>query len=636
MCGIVGIVTTGSTHISHEIMDRMVLSLNHRGPDDKGIQLISEPDVQVALGHVRLSIIDLSTAGHQPMCNEDGTVWITFNGEIYNHRDIRNDLIAKGHIFSSHTDTEVIIHGYEEYGPTIIDKLSGMFAFGLWDTNTQALYLARDRYGKKPLYYWQSGHTFAFASELKALLMHPDVKKVIDPISICRYLLHEYVPAPHSILKGVHKLLPGHFLCLKNGSSVIKPYWSINFSAQDIPENDQQIQEILLEKLKSAISGRLMSDVPLGVFLSGGIDSSAIVALMSELVSANRIKTFCIGFEEESFDETDYARKVARIFGTDHHEQTLTPKKMIDILPEIWGFLDEPLADASIIPTYLLSKFTRQHVTVALGGDGGDELFAGYDPFLAHRLAGLYDWMPGFIHAKLVTPLAQHLPVSTRNMSFDFRIKQFLKGISYPAAIRNQVWLGSFSWDEQPHFLSKDMNASLDGFNPYSEILDAGHGMNFRDQTDEIIYLYSRFYLADDILTKVDRASMACSLEVRAPFLDVEFAEFVNSLPSRYKLRGLTRKYILKKSLGKKLPHDILYRGKKGFGIPLSKWIKKDLLPLLSDIFSPTRIRQAGIFSASAIEQLIGDHISGARDNRKQIWTLLMFEQWRTHYAASL
>jgi asparagine synthase (glutamine-hydrolysing) len=636
MCGIVGILSSGSQNLLEQILEDAVTSLNHRGPDDRGIKILTGPGFQVGLGHARLSIIDLSTAGHQPMCNEDGTVWITFNGEIYNHRDIRDDLIAKGHIFSSHTDTEVIIHGYEEYGETILNKITGMFAFGLWDANTQALYLARDRYGKKPLYYWQSGHVFAFASELKALLMHPDVQRVIDPEGICRYLLHEYVPAPHSILKGVHKLLPGHFLCLRNGSPMIKPYWSINFSAHDIGSDDQQIQEILLDKLKSSISRRLMSDVPLGVFLSGGIDSSAIVALMSELVSADRIKTFCIGFEEESFDETDHARKVARIFGTDHHEQTLTPKKMIDILPEVWGFLDEPLADASIIPTYLLSKFTRQHVTVALGGDGGDELLAGYDPFLAHRLAGLYDWVPGFIHTRLVTPLAQRLPVSTRNMSLDFRIKQFLKGIGYPAAIRNQVWLGSFSRDEQPHILNKDVMTSLNGFNPYSEIMDAEHGMRFRDPTEEIIYLYSRFYLADDILTKVDRASMACSLEVRAPFLDVDFAEFVNSLPSRYKLRGLTRKYILKKSLENKLPHDILYRKKKGFGIPLSKWIKKDLLHMLLDIFSPARIRQAGIFNASAVTQLIDDHVSGARDNRKQIWTLLMFEQWRTNYAASL
>jgi asparagine synthase (glutamine-hydrolysing) len=354
---------------------------------------------------------------------------------------------------------------------------------------------------------------------------------------------------------------------------------------------------------------------------------------MSELTDPAGIKTFSIGFEEKSFDESSYARQVARLFGTDHHEQILTPGTMTEILPEIWDFLDEPFADASIVPTYLLSKFTRQHVTVALGGDGGDELFAGYDPFLAHRLAGLYDWVPGAFHSRVVEPLMGRLPVSTDNMSLDFRIKQFLKGIPYPAAIRNQVWLGSFSHEEQPGYLSQDFRAECNGFTPYDDITAAEQGMRFRDLTDEIVFLYSRFYLADDILTKVDRASMATSLEVRAPFLDTDFTEFVNALPSRWKLHGLTRKYILKKSLEKKLPREILYRKKKGFGIPLSKWIKEDLKSLVLDVFSPNRIRGAGIFDAKAVTRLVDEHLAGTRDNRKQIWTLLMFEMWRERYA---
>jgi len=614
----------------------MVASLHHRGPDDKGTVVLESRSGRTGFGHARLSIIDLSPAGHQPMCNEDATVWITYNGEIYNHLELRGELERKGHVFTSHCDTEAIIHGYEEFGEGIYSKLNGMFALALWDTKNQSLHLARDRYGKKPLYYHASNGSFVFASELKALLRHPGIKKTIDVRSLSRYLLHEYVPSPHSIMEGIHKLPPGHYLIMKDGNISIHPYWSISFGKSHTPEDPVLVGEMLLDRLKASIERRLMSDVPLGVFLSGGIDSSAIVALMSELVSSERIKTFSIGFNEPSFDESGYARSVARQFGTDHHEQILTPSTMVDILPEIWSFMDEPFADASIIPTYLLSKFTRSQVTVALGGDGGDELFAGYDPFLAHRLACMYDWVPGSIHRGIVEPLAALLPVSTANMSLDFRIRQFLKGVPYPVPIRNQVWLGSFSREEQPGVFNRDYFAAYSDFDPYSEITQAEKGVVFRDRTDEIVYLFSRFYLCDDILTKVDRASMACSLEVRAPFLDRDFSEFVNSLPSNLKLKGLTRKYILKKSLESKLPRSILHRSKKGFGIPLSKWIREDLRPLVLDVFSHARISRAGIFNAGAVQRLIHDHLTGKKDNRKQIWTLLMFEMWREKFAPSV
>ncbi len=636
MCGIAGIISSSSPDHLGQALDSMVTTLHHRGPDDRGTKVLAGRGLNAGLGHTRLSIIDLSTAGRQPMTNEDATIWITFNGEIYNHLDLRNVLMAKGHVFSSHTDTEAIVHGFEDYGDGIFSRLSGMFACGIWNSKTQTLHLARDRYGKKPLYYYHAGDTFVFASELKALLSCGEVSRKLDPEGLSRYLFYEYVPAPHSIIKGINKLMPGHVLTLKNNAVHIRPYWSIDFNARAVPVNEHEVVETILSKLKTSVARRLMSDVPLGVFLSGGIDSSAIVALMAELVDASRIKTFSIGFKEKTFDESEHARSIAALFGTDHHEQTLTPREVVDILPEVWAFMDEPFADASIIPTYLLSKFTRRTVTVALGGDGGDELFAGYDPFLAHRLAGLYDWMPGIIHKKLIMPLANLLPVSMDNMSLDFRIKQFLKGIPYPVPIRNQVWLGSFTPDEQRIIFSDDFRNTMVGFDPSSDIVAAERPMRFRDHTDEIVYLYSRFYLADDILTKVDRASMACSLEVRSPFLDVDFAEFVNSLPSRLKLRGLTRKYILKKSLEKKLPPQILHRRKKGFGIPLTKWIREDLRPMIADVFSWTKIQQAGIFNAASIQTLIDDHMSGTRDNRKQIWTLFMFEQWRNRYAPTL
>ena len=641
MCGIVGIAYTDGRPIEREVLERMTGALVHRGPDDEGIFITRNSKLEtrnskihVGLGHRRLSIIDLSKAAHQPMCNEDKTIWLTYNGEIYNFRELKRDLVGKGHVFLSNSDTEVIIHGYEQYGEDIFNKLNGMFAFGLWDDRKQVLYLVRDRYGQKPLYYWHSARGIVFASELKSLIRHPDLKKEIDIHSLSRYLLYEYVPAPHSIFKGVKKVLPGHFLKWKGAGLHITSYWQINFNGAEtiraLPI--REIENQLIGLLKLSVERRLVSDVPLGVFLSGGIDSSSIVALMTELIPPEQIKTFSIGFKEKSFDESSYARNVARLFGTDHHEQILTPAKMIEILPEVWDFLDEPFADASIIPTYLLSKFTRQFVTVALGGDGGDELFAGYDPFQAHIAARYYKKIPEFIHNNIINPLVQQLPVSTRNMSFDFKLKQFLKGIPYQPAIRNQVWLGSFTKKEQKDVFSPDISHMMNGFDPYGDIHEAREGQEFRDSLDEIIFLYSRFYLSDDILTKVDRASMATSMEVRSPYLDVEFAEFANNLPSRMKLKGLTRKYILKKSLEPKLPKEILNRGKKGFGIPLAKWFKNELKQTLLDVFSHSRLKQEGLFNAETVQTLLNDHFSGEKDNRKQIWTLFMFEMWKERF----
>lgn len=642
MCGITGIVYNDGCRVEPDVLERMTNALQHRGPDDEGIFIAQSsnlkaqnPKINVGFGHRRLSIIDLSENGRQPMTNEDGSIWITYNGEIYNFKKLKKELTNHGHVFSSNSDTEVIIHGYEQYGEDIFNKLNGMFAFGLWDNRKQVLYLVRDRYGQKPLYYWHTSVGIVFASELKSLIKHPGLKREVDIYSLSRYLLYEYVPAPHSIYKGVKKLLPGHFLKWKGEDSRITPYWQVNFNGAGAIQSlsAREIEHQLIDLLKRSVERRLISDVPLGVFLSGGIDSSAIVALMAEMMPPEQIKTFSIGFEEKSFDESNYARDVARQFGTDHHEDILTPAKMVEIVPEVWDFLDEPFADASIIPTYLLSKFTRQFVTVALGGDGGDELFAGYDPFLAHLFAGYYEKVPGFIRDNIISRLVQRLPVSTENISLDFKLKQFLKGIPYEPPVRNQVWLGSFSKEEQKSIFSSDVGHILNGFDPYRDIHDACRGMEFRDSLDEIIFLYSRFYLSDDILTKVDRASMATSLEVRSPFLDVEFAEFANNLPSGMKLKGLTRKYILKKSLEKKLPKEILYREKKGFGIPLAKWFKKELKPNLLDVFSPSRINREGIFNSKVIQTLLNDHFSGKRDNRKQIWTLFMFEMWKERFA---
>lgn len=635
MCGIAGIVSQGGRGVDAAILAAMTAALHHRGPDDGGTRLVRRGELEVGLGHRRLSIIDLTAAGRQPMTNEDGTLWLSFNGEIYNFRELREGLLRRGHCFASETDTEVILHGYEEEGTAFLAKLNGMFAFALWDHGRGKLILARDRYGKKPLYYHASPAGLLFASELKALLRHPALERRIDPRGLSRYLFYEYLPAPHCIIAGVKKLPAGHLLTWQAGSLDLQPYWQVRFGGNggSVPTDEREAERELIALFKKAVERRLVSDVPLGVFLSGGVDSSAIVALMAELMPPERIKTFAIGFDEASFDESRYARQVARHFGTDHHAQRFTAETLLETLPAVWDLLDEPFADASVLPTYLLSQFTRRHVTVALGGDGGDELFAGYDPFLAHRLAGLYGALPAALRNGVLAPLLQALPVSTRNMSLDFRIKQFLKGIPHPPAVRNQVWLGAFDRREQQGLLTPEFQAQLAGYDPYGELEESLQGLSFRDDLDRIIYLYSRDYLGEDILTKVDRASMAVSLEVRAPFLDVALAEYVNALPSRFKLRGLTRKYILKRSLAGRLPAEILRRQKKGFGIPLAQWLKGELQPLLRDVFAPDRIARAGLFDAAVIGRLMEEHFSGRRDNRKPLWTLLMFEMWKERFA---
>jgi|WetSurMetagenome_2_1015567.scaffolds.fasta_scaffold00026_55 asparagine synthase (glutamine-hydrolysing) len=637
MCGIAGMVRRDNLPIDGRELLAMTDRMRHRGPDGGGTRVIAGPPgsgLCAGLGHRRLSIIDLSPLGRQPMANEDGTVWVTFNGEIYNYKTLRVDLVERGHTFRSESDTEVIIHGYEEYGEKICAKLNGMYAFGIWDGKRGRLVLCRDRFGKKPLYYRQSGEGLEFASELKSFLEMASFKPELDIKSLALYLAYEYVPVPHSIYKGVYKLPPATYLCYNGRESSITPYWDPAFhNGQSGGMRPGDVRQTLLELLKKAVEKRLMSDVPLGAFLSGGVDSSAVVALMSEIVDSRMIKTFSIGFADPSFDESRFARTIAVAFNTDHHEKIFTAADLFSTLPTVWDFLDEPFADASILPTYMLSKFTRESVTVALGGDGGDELFAGYDPFPAHRLANWYTALvPPWFSRTAISPLVNMMPVSSRNMSLDFRMKQFLKGVFLPLSVRNQVWLGAFPADTHTHLLSRDVQETLGEFDAYQDVRALREGRSFRDWVDEITYMYQRFYLGEDILTKVDRASMAVSLEVRTPFLDLDFAEFANGLPSTFKLHGLTRKYILKKALEKKLPGEIIRRKKKGFGIPLTRWLRHDLRPMLERIFSEDRIRKEGLFSFPCVHTLMQEHFSGKRDNRKQLWTLLMFEQWKERY----
>lgn len=623
MCGIVGILNKNGAPVDREVLERMTRRLVHRGPDDEGFYL----DGSVGLGFRRLSIIDLS-GGHQPMSISDGRFTIVFNGEIYNFLELRAELEKEGVTFQTRSDTEVLLQLYAREGESCLSRLNGMFAFAIWDRVEKSLFLARDRMGKKPLYLWETASHMAFASECKAFLDHPQFSRTLDPNALNHYFQFEHVPAPFSIFQDVRKLPQGHFLLLRDGETTTQRYWDVPLvdRHEEIPEPAAACR--LFGLIDKAVERRLISDVPLGVLLSGGIDSSAIVAMMARHREGKDIKTFTIGFREKSYDESAYARLIADRFGTDHHVQELTEEKLLEIIPAVVSFLDEPFADYSIFPTYLLSKFTREKVTVALGGDGGDELFAGYPTFFADRVARLFNRLPKPVQ-KGFRRLVDRLPVSDRDMSLDFMAKTFLGGAPYPPVIRNQVWLGAFGPEERRRlFVEPPLR------DPLTLVEEAMKDCPSTNPGDRMLYFYQKFYLCDDILVKTDRASMAISLEVRAPLLDVNVVEFAASLPFHYKLKGTKKKYLFKKILGRLLPTEILGRKKKGFGIPLSVWLRGKLKERMLETLAPERIRREGLFDSGYVSQLVGEHLSGKRNHRKPLFALLMFEWWREKYLA--
>ena len=636
MCGIIGFLTSRAQNIPDVgVLREMRERLSHRGPDDRGeyIRPLDERGPFVFLGHRRLSIIDLS-GGHQPLSNEDETVWVTFNGEIYNFKELREELKDRGHQFHTFSDTEVIVHAYEEYQEECFKYFNGMFAIGIWDEKENRLILARDRLGKKPLYYSYINESFLFASELKAIVLYPAFRKKIDPLSLTKYLFYEFIPCPHTIFKDAQKIPAASYLIWDKKGIEVRQYWS-PFGLQKEGENlsEAEAELRLMELLKESVKRRLISDVPLGIFLSGGIDSSAIAALAQSEV-LGKVKTFSIGFEDPSFDESSYASLASKYIGTEHHEQTMAPTDLLDIVPQLPDILDEPMADASILPTYLLSKFTRGYVTVALGGDGGDELFAGYPTYLAHQFAKPYKRFLGFLHP-IDTFLASLLSVSDDNISFDFKVKKFLSGIPYRDGIRNSIWLGSFPFSENEKVLSPEIHAQFNRDRLVEEISLYEKEYPGGDHITKLQYLDLKLYLQESILVKVDRASMACSLEVRAPFLDHELVEFVMSLPSKWKLRGFTSKYILKKAMGNLLPDEVINRSKKGFGVPIAKWVKGPLNALFRDYLSPDRIRREGYLNPEYVTELFQEHLLNRRDNRKPLWTLLVWELWVNRYRPS-
>lgn len=624
MCGICGIIHDDpSRPVDMRVLETMARTMIHRGPDDEGYHL----GRGAGLGMRRLAIIDVE-GGHQPMKCEKGDIVAICNGEIYNFMDLREHLMARGHAFHTDSDAEVLPHLYQEHGLGMLSRLNGMFGLAVWDDANRTLLIARDRMGQKPLYWMHQDGRFVFGSEPKAIIAHPDIVARADRASLSKYLAYEYVPAPHSIFEGMRKLEPAHYLLLKDGRVKTGRYWDVPIGTERTDISGDEAASRIVELLSQSVKRRLISDVPLGVFLSGGIDSSSVVAMMLKSVPARNVKTFSIAFEEKTFDESRYARRVARHFGTDHHEQVCTPSDLIKLLPKVVDFLDEPLGDASIIPTYALSQFTRRHVTVALGGDGGDELFAGYPTFQAESISDRYRRLPAFLRKKVIAPIARRLPVSDDNISFDFKVKQFLKGAEVSDISRHMIWMGSFSPAEQRDILAYDMPDAI-----FDDVERHAGAAEMATPGNRILYVYKKLYLAEDILTKVDRASMGVSLEARAPFLDHEFVEYVARLPYSMKLCRNTMKYILKKAMGPMLPRGMAGRPKKGFGIPVAKWMKGPLKKLALDLFAAHRIKREGFFRPEAISRLLEDHFAGRADNRKKLWTLLMFEQWLERWA---
>lgn len=625
MCGIAGWINleenkTSQNHgeaVLHQMCERM----KHRGPDSEGLWL----DERVALGMRRLSIIDLHT-GEQPVFSEDKQIVVVMNGELYNFREVRADLEKRGHQFETQTDTEILPHLYEEYGDALVEHLNGMFAFALWDKRRQKLLIARDRFGEKPLYYGVFDGKLIFASEPKVLLQNPAVKAEINIDALRQYLSFDYVPAPASIYKNIYKLPAAHLLTVENGEVNTQRYWNLSFHKNGSMPSVEKAAEDLREIVSDAVRMRLVSDVPLGILLSGGVDSSTVAAFAVRH-SNEKVKTFSIGFEEDSFDESKYARQVAEHLGTEHYEDRLSVEKAADLISEIGKWLDEPLSDGSLIPTFLLSRFVRKHVTVALGGDGGDEIFAGYPMYFGHKMARIYDSIPRFLRSGLIEPIINNLPVSTKNLSFDYKAKRFVAASKYDTVTRHHSWFGSFSIDQQNDLLSGDIleNASGDIYRGAKDLLKITDAV---DEIEQMQFLDMNFYMAEDILTKVDRASMAVSLEVRAPFLDPRVAQFAAGLPLEYKLKGSKGKYILKKAVEPLLPKNILQRPKKGFGIPIAEWLKGRLNPLLHDLLAPGRLKEQGLFDEKFVLRLIKEHESGLASHHKQLWTLLVFQLW--------
>ncbi|HKM84435.1 MAG TPA: XrtA/PEP-CTERM system amidotransferase [Candidatus Acidoferrum sp.] len=624
MCGICGIFEyERRTDIPDEVVHRMNQTMVHRGPDDGGLFI----GPGIGLGHRRLSIIDLA-GGHQPMSNEDGTIWVLLNGEIYNYPDLHAELLQRGHKFKSKSDTEAIVHLYEDHAEDCFAKLRGMFSIALWDSRQRKLVLARDRVGKKPLFYAADRNRILFGSELKALLAGDSLSRNVDEKALSDYFSFGYIPAPKTIYRSVRKVMPGHYLVASASGLHETCYWDLSFAKVE-QRSEEEWGERLRHELCEATRVRLMSDVPLGAFLSGGIDSSSVVAMMSHLMK-RPVTTCSIGFREEKYNEAEYARQVSQLFATDHHEEVVQPNA-VEIVDKLAWHYDEPFADSSAIPTYYVSKIARGQVTVALGGDGGDESFAGYRRYkLDYYENRLRSHLPVMLRENFFGPLGRWYPPLAWAPRV-FRAKATFQSLSRSPLEGYFNSISYFRPDDKSRLFSADFQARLAGYDSLEVFRHYYDRSDTNDLLSKIQYVDIKTYLTDDILTKVDRASMAVSLEVRAPMLDHKFMECVASIPSNLKLRNGTGKYILKKALEPKLPAEILYRSKQGFAIPLDQWFKRELKDMAHQIIVETT---DGILEPRFLKQIWDQHQKGYYDRSALLWAALMFRKWQQTFRA--
>lgn len=627
MCGIAGVLDTRGRPADPAVLRRMCDRLSHRGPDAEGFHARGP----VGLGHRRLSIIDLA-GGAQPLANEDGSVWVTFNGEVYNFGELRGPLEAAGHRFATHSDTEVIVHAYEEYGERCVDHFRGMFAFAVWDARRRRLFLARDRLGKKPLFYTVADGQFVFASELQGLLAHPAVRREVDPTAVDDYLTYGYVPAPKSAFRGVFKLPPAHTLTLDlsaGGEPAIPKvarYWRLAYEPKPEVDEREAVEE-LARVLTEAVRLRMVADVPLGALLSGGVDSGVVVALMSGL-SARPVKTFSIGFDERAFDELPQARLVAERYRTDHHELVVRADAL-EILPTLVRHYGEPYADSSAVPSYYVSQLTRRHVTVALNGDGGDECFGGYERYLGMLVADRYRRLPWLVRRGVIEPAAALIPDSLPRRNRLRQAKRFLDGAARGPVERYTRWVSYFGPERKRTLYAPGFAAAVARHDAPAWLagLFAEAAGVAATPLDRVLAVDVRSYLPEDLLVKMDVASMANSLEARSPFLDHRVMEFAARLPARLKVRGRTQKYLLRRLAGRLLPAANLGRRKMGFGVPVGEWMRGRLRPLVEDTVLSARAAARGYFRAEEVSRLCREHFGG-KDHSSQLWALLWLELW--------
>lgn len=621
MCGIVGFVNKGSRAIERGILERMNKSIIHRGPDEDGFYIKEN----VGLAMRRLSIIDLKS-GQQPIFNSDKTKAIVFNGEIYNFREIRSDLEKRGHKFYTNSDTEAIIHLYDEFGVDCIQYLRGMFAFAIWDETAKSLFIARDRVGKKPvLYSHQPNGDLIFGSEFQALLAHPSISREVDFEAIDSYLSFLCVPAPQTAFKQIRKLEPAHWLLWKNGEVETKRYWTPDFSKKIVISEEDAIEETT-RILRESVKLRMISEVPLGAFLSGGVDSSLVVALMAQ-ESSKPVKTFSIGFDEKDFSELKYAKKVAEHVGAEYHEFIVRPNAL-EVLPTLIEHYGEPFADSSAIATYYVSKETRKFVTVALNGDGGDESFAGYERYLAMEIAEKYFKIPGLIRKTLIEAPFRLIPTSEMKKSRVRDVKRFLQAASLPKTERYFRWMSTFNRESKKELYTSEFSNLVSEQNTSSFLdkwFDHSNGSGILGTT---LLTDQMTYLPNDLLVKVDIASMANSLEARSPFLDHKVIEFAAKLPANLHIKRFETKYLLKKVAARLVPQNVVYRRKMGFGVPVGNWFRGEMKDFLRDILLSEKSLKRGIAKREVIERYVNEHTNAQSDHAFQIWTLLMLELW--------